>query len=114
MKNFFLAQELTLPGGNVIQGPVEEKTFGGSLTIGSILSRAIPIIFIFAGVSLLLMIVMSGFTFLTSAGDSKKMEQGKNQLTNAIIGFIIIFAAFWIVQIFGTIFGLESMTGLFK
>jgi hypothetical protein len=112
--NHTLAQSLIIPGGNTIQGPIDEKTFGGTLTVGSILSRAIPVIFVFAGVALLAMIIMGGFSFLTSAGDSKKMEQGKNQLTYAVVGFIIIFAAFWIVQIFGYMFGLDSMTNLFK
>jgi len=112
--NTMLAQKLILPGGDAIEGKVDVSKFGGSLSIGNILSRALPVLFVIAGISLLLMIVMSGFTFLTSAGDPKKMESGKNQLTNAIVGFVIIFAAFWIVQIFGAMFGLESMTLLFK
>jgi hypothetical protein len=114
-----LAQSLTLPGttpgDTIIKGPINETLFeGGKLTIGSILTRALTVIFLIAGVSLLIMIVMGGFTFLTSAGDPKKMEQGKNQLTYAIVGFVIIFAAFWLVQIFGTMFGLPSMTQLFQ
>jgi len=112
--NTVLAQKLILPGDNTIEGKVNVSKFDGSLSIGSILSRAIPVLFIVAGIALLLMILMSGFTFLTSAGDPKKMESGKNQLTYAIVGFVIIFAAFWIVQIFGAMFGLESMTLLFK
>jgi hypothetical protein len=113
MKNT-LAQLLKLPGGNTISGPISETKFGGTLTIGSILSKAIPLIFVIGGIALLAMIIMAGFTFLTSAGDSKKMEQGKNQLTYAIVGIVIIFAAFWIVQIVGYMFGLDSMTNLFK
>jgi hypothetical protein len=115
MNNSFLAQVLKLPGATPIQGPINETQFGGdTITIGSILSKAISVVFLFAGIALLCMIVMSGFTFLTSAGDPKKMEQGKNQLTNAIIGFVIIFAGFWLVQIFGHMFGLESMKNLFQ
>jgi hypothetical protein len=120
MSNFFIAQSLTLPGttpgDTVIKGLITNgKLFeGGTLTIGSILSLAIPIVFLIAGIALLAMIVMGGFTFLTSAGDPKKMEQGKNQLTYAIVGFVIIFAAVWLVQIFGAMFGLPSMTQLFQ
>ena len=113
--NKLLTQQLTLPGQAPIKGPINEGLFeGGQLTIGSILSRAIPFIFIFAGVGLFLMILASGFDFLTSAGDAKKLEQGKQRLTYAIVGFVIIFAAFWIVQIFGEMFGLETIKNAFR
>ena len=107
-----LAQKLSLPGQTAIEGPSGFLN-GESATLGTILSRALPIIFIFAGIGLFLMILASGFTLMTSAGDAKKMEAGKQRLTNAILGFIIIFASFWIVQIFGTMFGLDSLTGVF-
>jgi hypothetical protein len=112
--NNILAQTLKLPGGNTVTGTINETLFeGGTLTVGSILTRALTVIFLIAGVALLAMILMGGFTFLTSAGDPKKMEQGRNQLTYAIVGFVIIFASFWLVQIFGTMFGLPSLTQLF-
>ena len=118
----FLAQSLTLPGpGGSIDGPLTNPksqlsapVFGSTMTIGDILSRALPIIFGFAGIALLLMIVGAGFTFLTSAGDAKKMEAGKNQLTFAIVGFVIIFVAYWAVSLFGSMFGLDIISGSFK
>jgi hypothetical protein len=108
-----LAQNLTLPDGTSIKGPL---SIGGSAnpSIGGILNTAIPLLFAFAGLGLLLMLIFAGYTFLTSAGDAKKMEQGKQRLTNAIVGFFIVFAAYWIVQLTGTIFGLESITTVFK
>jgi hypothetical protein len=105
--NRLLAQTLTLPGQAQISGP-DGLMGGGEITIGSIISRAIPFIFIFAGIGLFLMILASGFDFLTSAGDSKKLDQGKQRLTYAIVGFIIIFASFWLVQILGEMFGLAT------
>lgn len=114
MNHHLLAQSLTLPGGGAIQGPDGVTgAFGGNVTIGGILSRAVPFIFTVAGVGLLLMLVTGGFTLLTSAGDAKKMETGKQRLTNAFVGFLIIFAAFWIVQALGIIFNLEPITNVF-
>lgn len=114
-----LAQAIQLPGPNdtsvSVDYPSEFSKFifqGGN--IGDILSKAIPLVLAFAGLGLLLMLISAGYTFLTSAGDAKKMEQGKQQLTNAIVGFFIVFAAYWIVQLTGTIFGLESITSVFK
>ena len=111
-----LAQSLTLPGENgSISGPEGiTSAFGGNMTLGSIVSRAMPLIFIFAGVGLFLMLLSGGFTFLTSAGDSKKLEEGKQRLTNAIIGFLIIFVSYWAVQAAGIIFGLDTIKNAFQ
>jgi len=43
---------------------------------------------------------------MMSSGDEKEAEQGKNAITAAVIGFVIIFAAYWIVQI------IEFITGV--
>ncbi len=122
MTHQLLAQTLNLPWGSggetKIQGPLKGSAFGlgggENFTLGTIISRSMDYIFIFAGVGLLLMLLAGGFTFLTSAGDSKKLEQGKQQLTNALLGFVIIFVSFWLVQALGYIFGLESIENIFQ
>lgn len=78
-----------------------------NLTIGEIINALVPYIFALAGLALLLILIWGGFEFMTSAGDPKKMEAAKGKLTNAVIGFIIIFIAFWLVQILEVIFGLK-------
>lgn len=103
------AQSLTLPGGSTVTGPVP---WAGNL--GAILVRAVQFIFAFAGIGLLLMLLASGFALLTSAGDAKQMEKGKQQLTNAIIGFLIIFTAYWLTQIAGKILGIVEIQTIFK
>ena len=95
-----------------VTGPLSK--FPEDPKLGDIVSGVLPYIFTFAGIGLFLMILFAGFNFLPSAGAAKKLEQGKQQLTNAILGFVIIFASFWLVQIFGVMFGLKSMTDMFK
>lgn len=107
-----LAQEVNF-GGYSVQGPVQT---GGAFslanaTIGAIISAAVPYVFAFAGIGLLLMIISSGFTMMMSAGDAKKLEAGRGRLTQSIIGFLIIFAAYWIVQMIGIIFGWDESIG---
>lgn len=79
--------------------------------IGQIVGSAMGYVFAAAGIGLLLMIISSGFTLMTSAGDAKKMAAGQQRLTNAIIGFLLVFGAFWIVQILGVILGWETYIG---
>lgn len=97
-----LAQQLNIPGGSV---PYPDKFLYSNGNLGSIISKALPIVIGLAGLGLLVMLIMGGFTLLTSAGDAKKMEQGKNQVTYAIVGFLVIFGAYWVVQIIGVMFG---------
>src|SRR3989344_3703088 len=105
MKSVF-AESLTLPGGEeAISGP-EGFEFAGE-GLGQLVSQpVIKYVFAAAGIGLLLMLIRAGFSFLTSAGDTKKLEQGKQQLTFALVGFLVIFGAYWIVQILGKIFGI--------
>jgi hypothetical protein len=82
--------------------------------IASVVNGSIKYIFAAAGIGLLLVLIFGGFTLLTSAGDAKKLESGKNQITNGLIGFLIIFVAYWIVQLVGNIFGISALTRMFK
>lgn len=115
MITILLAQRLYLTGPSGTQMQIEGvKNFrfeqGG---IGGIISNLIPLLITIAGVGLLLMILLSGFSLLTSAGDAKKMEAVKNRLTFALVGFFIVFLSYWIVQLFGIIFGLDSIKQIF-
>jgi len=110
-----LAQGLKLPGGEYISGPLKIPSQGQTvLTLGTIISRAVPFVLAFAGIGLLLMLLFSGFEYLTSAGDAKKLEGAKQRLTYSIVGFLLIFTAFWLVQIAGNIFGLTEVNTIFK
>ncbi|MGB6838996.1 MAG: hypothetical protein WBD86_03710 [Microgenomates group bacterium] len=81
--------------------------------IGSIVSELLKYLFPLAGILLLLYLLFGGFSLMTSGGDPKKMQAAKGKLTNALVGFIIVFAAYWIVQIIGTILGIEAITEIF-
>lgn len=112
-----LAQAITLPGDVTIDYPDAFGDFTKNFpnkNLGDVVGRAIPFVFAIAGVGLLVMIIAAGFTLLTSAGDAKKMEEGRQKLTYAILGFIVIFVAFWIVQLAGIITGLDFQGGGFQ
>lgn len=81
---------------------------GGKFSnIGDIINALVPYIFGLAGLALLFILILGGFELMTSAGDPKKMESAKGKLTNGVIGFVIIFVAYWLVQIMEVIFGLK-------
>ncbi|MDO8451237.1 MAG: hypothetical protein Q7S76_00010 [bacterium] len=107
------AQSLTIPWGDGTQTITGHQNFAFN-SIGDIISGVIPYFYIFAGFGLLLMIIASGFALLTSAGDAKKLAAGRLRLTYAVVGFLIVFASYWITQVFGKILGLSEILDVFK
>lgn len=51
-----------------------------------------------SGSAALVFFVWGGFLMLTSAGNSKRVEEGKTKMVAAIVGLIIIFSAFTVVK----------------
>jgi hypothetical protein len=81
---------------------------GGDQTLttpGGIISKLLEFAFPLAGIILFVMLVWGGFEILYGSSTSKSMEAGKNRITAAIIGFFLLFASFWIIQILEVIFG---------
>ncbi|OGF99447.1 hypothetical protein A2Y99_00230 [Candidatus Gottesmanbacteria bacterium RBG_13_37_7] len=102
--NTRLAQEVRLPDGTtVIKGPIDPTRFPN---LASVINNAQPYIFAIAGVMLLALLIAGGFGYLTSAGDPKKAASAQKRITNALLGFLIIFVAYWLVVIIDYIFKL--------
>lgn len=74
------------------------------MTIGDILSKLIPYLYVFGGLVLFVMIVWGGFEMLTGAADTKAQEAGKQRITAAAIGFVLLFISYWLVQVLQVIF----------
>jgi hypothetical protein len=64
-----------------------------------------------AGVILLGLLIFGGITFIMNAGggDSKKADQGKQTITSALIGFAVVFSAYFIIQIIQVLTGLNIL-----
>lgn len=77
--------------------------------IASFLQFLVPLAFVIAGIILLFILLAGGFTIISSGGNAKNVESGRNQLMGAIIGFLVIFAAYWIIQIVQTITGVPIL-----
>lgn len=102
-------------GNKLAQVDIGAK-FGSTLTtpdtigtkfVSNFIAGAISI----AGVVLLYFLVMGGIGIISGAGqnDPQKLAQGKKAATTALIGFIIVMASYWIVQLIGQITGLQTL-----
>lgn len=62
--------------------------------IGSFIAAALGLL----GVVLVVLIVYAGFIWMTAQGNDEKIKKAKGMITSAVIGMIIIFAAYAITN----------------
>jgi len=59
-----------------------------------ILKNGLNIFYFMVGIVAVVMIIMAGFSYSTSGGDSAKVAKAKNTLMFSVVGLIIVAAAF--------------------
>lgn len=74
-------------------------------TPGGIITRVLAYAFPIAGLILFVMITYGGFQVILTSATKKSVEEGKKKITTSILGFMLLFSSYWIVQIIQTIFG---------
>jgi uncharacterized membrane protein (UPF0182 family) len=74
-------------------------------SITSLVTTFLNIAFVVAGVILLFFFIFGGIKLMSSAGNEQDAAQAKKTLTSALIGFIVVFTAYWIVKLIGVITG---------
>jgi len=77
--------------------------------IGDIVGRVLVFAVLAAGLYFLVRALTTGYTVLTSGGDPAKLQTATRQLTNAIIGLVIVISIFFIGQIIETILGINIL-----
>lgn len=89
----------------------DPKIFESPLTnvnqTGTYVSRILGAAYVIAGVSFFILLVFGAFTIITSAGNPEKAKQGRAAATSALIGFLLIFASYWIIQIVEVVTGIQ-------
>lgn len=89
------------PPGSIPHGGLTflQKVFGNAYTIILLICIAVSLIYI----------VLAGMQWITSGGDKNKLEVARRRLTWAIVGLIIGFLSFFIVNVIGNIFGVDLL-----
>lgn len=71
--------------------------------IGSLVNLLIPNLIIAAGVILLGMIILSGFSILKAGGNAEELKKTQKLLTYSVVGFVIIIVSYIVVKLLGVI-----------
>lgn len=112
---FFSAVVMVAPA-HAADGPVPlfnplADTVDPSAPVQSLAAIFINLLFGIAGSVALAMYVWAGFLWLTSAGEEKKVSQGKGVMQWTTLGIIMMFAAYTLVSYLFSSFGTGAVGG---
>ncbi len=120
MKNFFNKANLALLtavyAAEETTTKVEVKPPTGAenlskITVSNLISGVITLVFIAASLVFFFMLVAGGIKWMMAGGDKEKAGEARGQLTSALIGLIVIFLAWAISKLLGTLFGVDILGG---
>ncbi|KKS96228.1 MAG: hypothetical protein UV71_C0001G0102 [Microgenomates group bacterium GW2011_GWC1_43_13] len=79
----------------------------GQLTIPVIVSGLIKLIVVVAALVFFFILVIGGIRWIASGGDKAQTEGARNQITAALVGLVIVFAAWAIVALIKVFFNVD-------
>lgn len=91
---YFVSAEVT-GGTNSGELPNPLDTTDPNVVIGRIIKAILGLV----GAVALLMFIVGGLTWMTAAGSKEKIEKGKNIIVWAILGLVVIFASYMLVDL---------------
>lgn len=74
------------------------------------LSNIISTLLIIAALAFFFYFILGGFQYIISGGDKAGVEEAKNKITYAFIGFIIVAIAWAVLKLITYFFGIEGVT----
>ena len=89
------------------QGIAQKLCQSQHTSLGSIIGFIITILFIIAVLIALAFLILGGIKWITSGGDKGGVETARNQIIAAVVGLIIVFLAFFILNLVLGLFGLN-------
>jgi hypothetical protein len=101
-----------LPVFHIGNPDTAESTTNLTDNISNILNFGISILLVLAGGIAVLFLVWNGFLYITAGGDAAKAKTARAGIINAIIGIVVILAAYLIIRFATSIYGsLNSQVG---
>ena len=79
----------------------------GPTGVGSILSGVIGVFLVMAFVMAFIFLLVGGLNWITSGGDKAKLQLARDRITNAIIGLIVVAAAWAVMMIVSDFVGID-------
>ena len=82
----------------------------GDLTVPSIVSGFVRFALVIAAIVFFFILVIGGIRWIASSGDKAQTEGARNQITAALVGLVIVFAAWAILNLIKVFFGVDVLS----
>lgn len=106
INNFFVEKAFAQGLGEGLSGGINELESGSITTkeelVQSIVKVAVPL----SVICLILLVVYAGYLLMSSQGNPDKIQEGKEIITNAIIGFLVVLLSVGILLLISNTLGL--------
>lgn len=83
--------------------------FGKGKGLADLISLILWNSIIIAGLIMVIFIVIGGIGIIKSAGSSEEAAKGRQTATTGVIGFLIVFSTYWIIQIIEILTGIQIL-----
>ena len=93
------------PWGNLGSQGIDEATNA----LAGIMSRGLGIATIIAGIWFIVLFILGGYDYMTAGGDQQKITSATKKITSALIGLIIVVAAYAIMSLLGELLGFKFL-----
>ena len=102
-------QKLLAQAGTISLTPAPGSGFENlmRLTFPNIISALIRLAIVIAAVIFFFILVIGGVRWIASGGDKAQTEAARSQITAALVGLVIVFAAWAIVALINTFFNVN-------
>lgn len=91
---------------------IDTENFSGVDFLNRALRAIIGWMFLIGIIYFLFNLFLGAFKFISSQGNPDKVKEARGQLTNAVIGLVILFAVFAILKLVGQVFGIQNLENL--
>lgn len=105
---FKIGEALQVGGGKSVKDIFTDPTTQ-KVSLGYFISAILPNIYVIAGIIAFFLLIGGGLMFIVSSGQQNPegAGKGKQAITAALAGFVLIFASYWLIQIIEVITGIQ-------
>lgn len=75
----------------------------------NLISTAVGFLTVASGLAFILYFIIAGFSWITAGGDAEKLKKAQANITNALIGIVIVAIAYTVTAIIGSILGFDIL-----
>ena len=91
--------------GTVKIKPAKGMPSGGEVTVNDLIQWGVTVLLVAATLLCLTYLILGGIQWITSGGDKHGVETARNKIVYALIGLIVTFLSFAIINLIGKIIG---------